>query len=84
MLEDTPILARRKRRASLRRNLICGIVSLSIFVTCLIVLLVTPQPADTLPADGEYLYNHHLFIISATCISALATLISALKLLNRH
>lgn len=83
MLETMPYIAKRKRRAQRLKSVLWCIVWWCVCIAGIIMLCNTSVVNTEMPADGEYLYNRHLLVISITCISALVGLYYFIVFLRR-
>lgn len=83
MLERMPYIEKRKRRFAMLRRLLWCVVWWCVCSVGIIVLCNTTAPDTEMPADGEYLYNRYLFVISITYISAFVGLYYFIRILRR-
>lgn len=83
MLETMPYKAKQKHQAKKRHNLVMCVVWFVVFIACAILLYIYPMPIIEMPADGEYLYNRYLLLVSLACVSVIVGIVYLIKSMDR-
>lgn len=81
MLETMPYIAKQKRQARKRRNLLICFICIGLFTTCVILLNICPMPENEIIADGESLYNCYLLLVSIACFTVIGGITYLIKAL---